>query len=98
EAPAGGVGQEAVLPLPTRPVRGAEGVDEDVAAVVVERDAEPGRAEAVDALPAIREPAVQVVEATVRPVGPNLELRDRSRPVREAELPPTSRPGRRHTV
>src|SRR5688572_6826077 len=48
------VGQEAVLALPAGAVGAPERVDEDVAPVRVERDAEPGRAKAEYAAAAIR--------------------------------------------
>src|SRR6187551_3437768 len=85
EGPTGRMGQEAVLPLPSRAVGRPPRVEEDVAPVGVERHAEPRRPE--HAGPAIREAPVQMVEATVRPVGPDLQHWKRPRPVGEAELP-----------
>src|SRR5262249_55488327 len=66
--------QEAVLPLPAAAVARVVRVDEDVPAPLVARRAVGGRAEPVDALPLVLQPAVEVVVVPVDPVGLDHEL------------------------
>ena len=81
------VREKRVLPVPALAVGGVERVDVDVAPVVVEGHASPCRAEAVDGQPAVRQRPVELVEAAVGPAEVDLEARQRSRPVREPQLP-----------
>lgn len=79
---------ETILPSPTGPVGRVERVEVEHPAVPIERIACGSGGEAVHGTPAIREPSEEVVPATaVAPVEPDVQLRERSAPMRKAELP-----------
>ena len=80
--------EEAVLPAPARPVRRLPGVQVEVAPEVVQRAPLSRHTEAVDGRAAIGVAPVEMVEASVGPVRPDLEHGQRPRPVGEAKLPP----------
>src|SRR5437868_14025273 len=80
------VRNEGVLAPPTRAVDRVERVEIDEDAEAVGGRSEPRRAEAVDGLPLIGDPAEQAFEAAaVDPVRAHLELRRLAGPVRDLE-------------
>lgn len=88
ERPVGIPRYEAILAPPAGPVRRVERVEIEDAAVAIERIAGRRRREAVNGAAAVGESSEEMVPAAaVAPVEPDLELRERSAPMREAQLP-----------
>src|SRR5205823_14689011 len=77
------------LPLPAEPVRGVERVDVEAASVAIFGSARAlDGVEAVDRHSAVAQAPEEVVCLAVEgPVGVDLERGERSRPVRDVELP-----------